>query len=178
MPTTPTNKITLAVRTFPLGTMGVAIANKTIIHVALLGASKRAALDLLPEGQCCDTPLSEAFWRLCDTYFASGQDLFASLPVAMADKATFAGKVYRALRTIPAGDTITYGELARRIGQPTAARAVAGALGRNPTPLILPCHRVVGKTSLGGFSAPGGVETKKRLLALEAAARQDKGPSS
>lgn len=80
----------------------------------------------------------------------------------------FAREVYRATRAIPPGRTSSYGALARSIGQPGAARAVGRALGWNPLPLIIPCHRVLGANGRpGGFSAHGGLETKERLLAIE-----------
>ena len=82
----------------------------------------------------------------------------------------FARLVYEAAREIPAGQTRTYGELARALHRPNAARAVGQALGKNPVALIIPCHRVLaagGKT--GGFSAHGGRATKARLLAIEGA---------
>ena len=73
---------------------------------------------------------------------------------------------------IPHGETRTYGELARAIGEPGAARAVGRALGRNPIPIIIPCHRILAADGRsGGFSAPGGVTTKMRLLAIERARR-------
>ncbi len=69
---------------------------------------------------------------------------------------------------IPRGVVRTYAEMARRIGKPKAARAVGAALGANPWPVIVPCHRVVGASgAMVGFSAPGGVEQKKRMLAME-----------
>jgi methylated-DNA-[protein]-cysteine S-methyltransferase len=76
--------------------------------------------------------------------------------------------VYAVACKIPIGATLTYGEVAAQLGDPAQARAVGQALGRNPVPIIMPCHRVVaagGKT--GGFSAPGGVATKLRILAIE-----------
>jgi methylated-DNA-[protein]-cysteine S-methyltransferase len=79
--------------------------------------------------------------------------------------------VYLAARQIPPGATLTYGEIAKRIGRPGAARDVGVALGRNPFAIVVPCHRVVaanGKT--GGFSAGGGIKTKLRLLAIEGGA--------
>ena len=82
----------------------------------------------------------------------------------------FERRVYEAAREIRAGETATYGEIARQIGEPGAAQAVGRALGRNPVAIIVPCHRVLaadGKT--GGFSAHGGVETKLRLLSIEKA---------
>jgi methylated-DNA-[protein]-cysteine S-methyltransferase len=82
----------------------------------------------------------------------------------------FHQRVCEAARAIPAGVTLSYGELAARLGQPGAARAVGGVMARNALPIIVPCHRVLaagGKP--GGFSAPGGVSTKLRLLRIEAA---------
>jgi methylated-DNA-[protein]-cysteine S-methyltransferase len=79
----------------------------------------------------------------------------------------FEQDVYTAARHIPWGRTTTYGELARQIGTPDGARAVGRALGRNPIPIIVPCHRILAKGGVGGFSAPGGIFTKQSLLALE-----------
>jgi len=79
-------------------------------------------------------------------------------------------RVYQAAREILAGETCTYGELAARLGDRRLAQAVGQALGRNPLPIIVPCHRVMGAGGrLTGFSANGGVETKLRLLAIEGA---------
>ncbi len=82
----------------------------------------------------------------------------------------FHRRVYGVARTIPPGATLTYGEIATRLGDPTAARAVGQALGRNPIPVIVPCHRVLAAgRKTGGFSAPGGTSTKLNLLAIEGA---------
>lgn len=96
---------------------------------------------------------------------------FADLPYAFTQVGEFAARVYRALLAIKPGQTCTYGDLARALGQPAAAsRAVGHALGANPWPLLVPCHRVVaGDGGMTGFSGPGGVRTKVRLLALEGA---------
>jgi methylated-DNA-[protein]-cysteine S-methyltransferase len=76
--------------------------------------------------------------------------------------------IWRALRDVPRGTTVTYGELADRAGRPGAARAVGSAMARNPWPIVVPCHRVLAAGgALGGFSAPGGVVTKRRLLVQE-----------
>lgn len=94
-------------------------------------------------------------------------------PAAVPD---FNRRVYDVARSIPAGSTWTYGEVAERLGDRSLARDVAQALGQNPFPIIVPCHRVMaagGKT--GGFSAPGGVRTKLRLLSIERA--QSGGPA-
>lgn len=82
----------------------------------------------------------------------------------------FATRVYAATRAIPAGQTLTYGAIASRLGDKQLAREVGAALARNPLPIIVPCHRVVGADHrLVGFSAAGGVETKLRMLATEGA---------
>ncbi|MFM9941282.1 MAG: methylated-DNA--[protein]-cysteine S-methyltransferase [Hyphomicrobiaceae bacterium] len=83
----------------------------------------------------------------------------------------FNARVYRIARTIPPGATLTYGDVALRLGDKQLAQAVGRALGRNPLPIIVPCHRVLGASGkLTGFSATGGVATKLRLLAIEGAA--------
>ncbi len=83
---------------------------------------------------------------------------------------TFSARVYAATRAIPAGETRTYGDVASQVGNKQFAQRVGQALGRNPFPIIVPCHRVVGASGrLTGFSAPGGVETKLRLLEIEGA---------
>lgn len=82
----------------------------------------------------------------------------------------FDRRVYAAARTIPPGATLTYGEVARRLGDVALAQAVGQALGRNPFPIVVPCHRVLaagGRT--GGFTARGGTETKMQLLRIEGA---------
>jgi methylated-DNA-[protein]-cysteine S-methyltransferase len=80
----------------------------------------------------------------------------------------FSKRVYEIVRTIPIGHTLTYGDIAKKLGDVSLSREVGQAMGKNPTPVIMPCHRVVaasGKT--GGFSAPGGVDTKMKLLSIE-----------
>lgn len=92
------------------------------------------------------------------------------LPIALDTVPAFNRSVYAVALTIPPGETLTYGEVAVRIGDPGAARAVGVALGQNPFAPIVPCHRVLaasGKT--GGFSAEGGIETKLRMLTIERA---------
>lgn len=91
------------------------------------------------------------------------EDLRA-LPVLLVGT-PFQGAVWRALSRIPAGRTVTYGDLAARLGKPGAARAVGRACGANPVPVLIPCHRVVSRENLGGFSA--GVRHKEFLLRQE-----------
>lgn len=92
---------------------------------------------------------------------------FSDVTLDLADVGVFEQDVYAAARGIPWGCTTTYGKLAQQIGVPDGARAVGRALGRNPVPIIVPCHRILAKGGVGGFSAPGGVFTKQSLLALE-----------
>lgn len=94
----------------------------------------------------------------------------SSVPVDLAGVPPFEQRIYALLREVGPGATVTYGELAERAGSPGAARAVGAAMGRNPVPVIIPCHRVLaGGGRSGGFSAPGGVTTKFRLLEIERA---------
>jgi methylated-DNA-[protein]-cysteine S-methyltransferase len=105
--------------------------------------------------------------RQLDEYFAGRRRTF-ELPLAPRGT-LFQLAVWQALRAIPWGATWSYAELARHLGKPNAMRAVGGANGRNPLPIVVPCHRVIGADgSLTGFG--GGLEAKSTLLALE---RQD-----
>lgn len=86
------------------------------------------------------------------------------------DGTEFQKKVWREISKIPKGKTITYKELAKQIGKPRAVRAVGNAVGANPYPIIIPCHRVVRSNgTLGGYSGKGGTKTKKTLLLKEGA---------
>jgi methylated-DNA-[protein]-cysteine S-methyltransferase len=90
------------------------------------------------------------------------------IPLDLDTVPEFHRRVYEIARTIQPGGTLSYGEIASRLGEPNASRAVGQALGRNPFPIVVPCHRVVGaQGKMGGFSAPGGRATKLRLLAIE-----------
>jgi methylated-DNA-[protein]-cysteine S-methyltransferase len=99
-----------------------------------------------------------------DEYFARSRRRF---DLALAPEGTpFQLAVWEQLRLIPCGERVTYGELARRVGRPGAARAVGAAVGRNPISIIVPCHRVVGSDgTLTGFA--GGLDRKRTLLAIE-----------
>jgi methylated-DNA-[protein]-cysteine S-methyltransferase len=98
------------------------------------------------------------------------------LPLDLDGVPEFNRRVYEIARAIPPGKTMTYGEIAKQLGDRLLARAVGQALGHNPVPLIVPCHRVVAASGKsGGFSAGGGVVTKLRLLTIEGA--QPIGPT-
>ena len=110
-----------------------------------------------------DAFFAETFRQL-DAYFAGALTQF-DLPLWRAGT-DFQNKVWSALCRIPFGETVSYGALASRIGKPNASRAVGGANGANPLPIVVPCHRVIGSDkSLTGFG--GGIEVKKFLLAHE-----------
>jgi methylated-DNA-[protein]-cysteine S-methyltransferase len=97
-------------------------------------------------------------------YFAGKREEF-DLPLA-PEGTDFQREVWRRLQEIPYGETISYGELAKRVGNPKASRAVGAANGQNPIPIVIPCHRVIGANGkLTGFG--GGLPTKEALLALE-----------
>ena len=99
----------------------------------------------------------------------------ADVPVTL-DVPDFERRVYAALRLVPPGETITYGALAERVGSPGAAQAVGAAMGRNPIPVIIPCHRVLaGAEKPPLLPAPGGVVTKFRILQIERAGRGEDG---
>jgi O-6-methylguanine DNA methyltransferase len=116
------------------------------------GAEVVESHDLLPEVA-----------RQLEDYVAGRRECF---DVALDERGTaFQRQVWAALRRIPFGRTVTYGELAEQLGRPGAARAVGTANGSNPIPIVTPCHRVVARDGLGGFA--GGLELKRRLLGLE-----------
>jgi methylated-DNA-[protein]-cysteine S-methyltransferase len=116
-------------------------------------------------GRSLSEPLKAAAEQI-DAYFAGTLTRF-SLPLAPRGSA-FQQRVWAALQDIPYGETESYGELARRIGAPGAARAVGLANGRNPIAIVIPCHRVIGSQGkLTGFG--GGLDRKKQLLDLELA---------
>ncbi|HEX2128479.1 MAG TPA: methylated-DNA--[protein]-cysteine S-methyltransferase [Solirubrobacterales bacterium] len=157
-----------------LGWCGVAWQGVRITAVELPAADPdrvRARLRRAGAGSEADPPhqVAEACGLIASLLAGEPADLRA-IPVAEEDTADFERNVYAVTRTIPPGDTLTYGEIANRLGDPALAREVGAALGRNPTPLVVPCHRVVAADGrLGGFSAPGGQRTKRRLLEIEGA---------
>jgi methylated-DNA-[protein]-cysteine S-methyltransferase len=123
-----------------------------------------AALDWRA-GPADASPLITEALRQLAAYFDRRLTRF-DLPVAFAPGLT--GMVQRQMLAIPLGETRTYGQIAKLTG--ASAQAVGQACGANPLPIIVPCHRILGATTLGGFSAPGGVESKVWLLKHEGAA--------
>ncbi|MFC1991321.1 methylated-DNA--[protein]-cysteine S-methyltransferase [Chloroflexota bacterium] len=106
------------------------------------------------------------FMESLKVYFCTGQEVVFSGKLDLSGTTPFQGEVWQATRLIPYGETRSYLWVARQINRPGAARAVGQALGRNPLPIIIPCHRVIASHGrLGGFG--GGVEMKQHLLHME-----------
>ena len=99
-------------------------------------------------------------------YLRGSREDFADVPLDLAGATPFQQRVWKELQTVPYGTVVTYGELAWKIGKPTAARAVGNAVGANRVPIIIPCHRVVAAGGVGGFGQTG-VAIKRALLKLE-----------
>ena len=114
----------------------------------------------------CDLPIFHKTEAQLDEYFLGKRNSF-SIPISL-NGTKFQQKVWKQLQSIPFGETISYQELAERVGDKKKARAVGNANGKNPIPIIVPCHRVIAKDgSLGGFG--GGLPIKRYLLKLERA---------
>lgn len=146
----------------PLGRITLAGRGDALAGLWLEG-QKHFARTLGPDVTCGSLPVFGEVERWLDLYFSGREPDFT--PRLDLRGTTFQQRVWKALLDIPYGETISYGELAGRLG--TSARAVGGAVGRNPVSIIVPCHRVVGSNGwLGGYA--GGPELKARLLALEA----------
>ena len=143
----------------PIGTIRLVSDGAGLVGLYLPNHKREAPA--VPEGT---DAITEEAARQLDAYFAGERTEFT---VPLGTKGTpFQQTVWEELKRIPPGETVSYGELARRIGQPTAVRAVAGANARNPVSIIVPCHRVVGSNGkLTGYA--GGLTAKEFLLALE-----------
>lgn len=139
----------------PLGTL----------YLILAGSGLRAIDFRKPAGGMRRDSAPAAVKKELKAYFETGKEEF-SLKFDIASGTDFERKVWLALREIPFGETRTYKWLAEKVGKPKASRAVGQALGRNPLPIVLPCHRIIESDgSIGGYS--GGVDIKRRLLDME-----------
>lgn len=159
-----------------IGPLGLAWSEGAIVAVRLPGPdameTERAVLARVPTATPSDAPewVREVVELLRVHVAGRPQDL-RSIPLSLADQTPFKRRVYELARAIPPGETRTYGELAALAGSPGASRAVGQAMATNPCPLIVPCHRVLAAgRAAGGFTAPGGLTTKARLLAAEGVA--------
>lgn len=142
----------------PLGDITTVADQHGLTQVILAGDDGSVLAEATEGGPIADT----AAQQLAE-YFA-GERMAFDLPLA-PQGTEFQLTVWKALGDVPFGTTATYGDIARAIGQLTATRAVGAANGRNPIPIIIPCHRVIGASGeLTGYSGGGGIETKRRLL--------------
>jgi methylated-DNA-[protein]-cysteine S-methyltransferase len=158
-----------------LGRCAVAWGPRGIVAVELPGRDDRATLRRIrravPDAIESAPPANvrRAIDAIAGLFDGAADDL-AFVALDMSGVPEFNRRVYEAARAIPPGETLTYGEVAERIGKRGEAQAVGQALGSNPFPIVVPCHRVLAADgSLRGFSAPGGLATKRRMLTLEGA---------
>jgi methylated-DNA-[protein]-cysteine S-methyltransferase len=161
----------------PIGRCGIAWAPGGVVAIQLPERDDRSAIERLarrapgvgPAAPPYPPHIEHAMREI--TALLSGDHVgLADIPLEFEGVPDFDRRVYDIARAIPPGATRTYGDVARDLGDLTLSRAVGQALGRNPFPIVIPCHRVVaagGET--GGFSATGGAATKRRILAIEMA---------
>ena len=164
-----------AIFSTPLGWAGAGIFEKGICRIVLPRGSQKTAESELARvkrgmskaavSRSADRDMKRTV-KLLQRYF-SGRRVSFDLPLDLSYHTAFQQTVWRAAASIPYGETRSYAWIAKKIGKPKAARAVGQALGANPVPVLIPCHRVISSAgSLGGFS--GGLGMKKKLLDLEA----------
>jgi methylated-DNA-[protein]-cysteine S-methyltransferase len=160
----------------PIGLCGIAWSENGIVGVQLpeidgVARTRERLAKLFPQSHEAlpTTQVQEAIARITGLLSGKHDDL-QDIMLDMSRLPAFHQAVYQTTRAIPPGQTFTYGQVASQLGEPGAARAVGQALGRNPFAPVVPCHRVLsaGK-GLGGFSASGGVASKRRLLQIEGA---------
>jgi len=156
-----------------IGRCAVAWTDRGVAWIQLPGpddaATRAKLLARFPEAR--EVPARGDAMRAVDAmraHFAGRMDAMEAVALDYAGVPPFHRRVYEALRRVGPGETVGYGELAERVGSPGAARAVGQAVGKNPFAIVVPCHRVLAAgRRAGGFSAYGGVETKRRMLAIE-----------
>jgi methylated-DNA-[protein]-cysteine S-methyltransferase len=157
----------------PIGLCGIAWGDRGVVGVQLPEGSEVAARARLrrehPEAHESAPPaaVERAVAAIVALLDGEPRDL-SFVELDMRQVPPFHRRVYEVARTIPPGATLSYGEIAARLGEPGSARDVGAALGQNPFAIVVPCHRVVAAHGkLGGFSARGGIKTKLRLLSIE-----------
>ena len=140
----------------PFGTLTATWSRRGVSSLSFRGGRRR--------GGARRSDRADGLGAALERYFGTGTWSFA-VPLDLRSGTDFDRDVWKALRRIPAGQVRTYGQIARAIGKPNAARAVGNACGRNPIPIVVPCHRVVSSRGIGGFGL--GLSLKRKLLALE-----------
>lgn len=160
--------VAIETRDSPVGPLTVAVGPRGVLVIELGGAELD---ELVPRLEAALGSVSvrargaaEAHRELAE-YFRGGRRKF-DMAVDLSLVQGFRRRVLEALRRVPYGRVVTYGELARRVGNPGASRAIGGAMGANPVPIVVPCHRVIAAGGkIGGFG--GGLDRKRALLAVE-----------
>ncbi|MDA7878916.1 methylated-DNA--[protein]-cysteine S-methyltransferase [bacterium] len=162
-----------------IGWFGVLYCGKTVLAIKVgfddPGQVSRAFQDAGLSDVSSYEPM-EQFRIQIRKYLAGEKVNFDSFKIHTSGMTAFQLAVTQACRSISRGETLTYGELAAKVGRQGAARAVGTVMKKNPFPMIVPCHRVVRSSGLGGFSTQGGVGTKRWLLELEGALPKLKKP--
>ena len=156
------------------GALIVRILLPTETEESLRAAVMRTEIDI--EESAPPAPVASVAAKIAAFCRGEAQD-FAPAPLDRSLIDPFAARVYAALDKVGFGETTTYGAIAETLGDRSLSRAVGAALGANPFPIVIPCHRVTAANgTMGGFSAPGGVGTKRRLLEIEGAFAAERLP--
>lgn len=169
--------MTFALFDTAIGTCGVAWTEQGLARVQLPEATPAAAAARLVRFGGGATQASAPYPDVIARLISDIQSLLrgdridlSSVTLDIARLPDFDQRVYEITRAIPAGSTLTYGDVAAKLGDVGLSRAVGQALGRNPIPIVIPCHRVIAAGGeIGGFSATGGAATKRRILDIESA---------
>lgn len=152
----------------PVGSLSVATRDGAVVALGFGDAACEVVRSRFPMAETGNEPDPAGVVSRLDAYFGGEIGALASLPVEVAGTG-FQESVWRALREIPPGHTVSYAELARAVGRPQAVRAVGAANGQNPVAIVLPCHRVIGSDGrLTGYG--GGLDRKRWLLRHEGVA--------
>jgi methylated-DNA-[protein]-cysteine S-methyltransferase len=166
----------------PIGTCSLVWKGETIVGLRLPEASASATRTRIKrrwpeaEEQAPPPKMHAVIDRVLALLAGETIDL-SDVPLDFGAAPDFHKRAYEVARTIPPGQTMTYGEIAKRLGEPHESREVGQAMGKNPVAIIMPCHRVLGADGkMGGFSATGGVAIKRRILEIEGAAAVGAGP--
>ena len=154
---TPIGRVLVAVN--DSGLVRVSFREREVAFVARLRAELRAEVMRSPER-------TARIVHQLRAYFAGHRRRF-DIAVDLSNLTPFHRRVLMACAEVPSGRVVSYGEIARRIGQPRGSRAVGQALGRNPVPIVIPCHRIVAAGGIGGYG--GGLTIKRKLLRIEGA---------
>ncbi|MET0272462.1 MAG: methylated-DNA--[protein]-cysteine S-methyltransferase [Phenylobacterium sp.] len=167
-----------------IGWAGVAWGDKGLVGVHLPerepDIARRSFVRRFPDAvEAAPTPPIQAAIADIGRLMAGEKVDLLDVPLDIGRVPEFNARVYEIARAIPPGETLTYGEIATKLGDRLLARDVGAALGKNPWPIVVPCHRVTAAGGkLGGFSARGGVNTKVKLLAIEGAQVLQPAPKS